>query len=107
MLCCLLSGGHCIIKAVPSLAKTLLEKSMSQAAGLKFTRIEFTPDLTPSDITGIFTVGRVREEAEENKFFLKGLIFANVVLADGIDQAPPKTQGMLFAVCQPVLIARV
>jgi len=96
VLCCLLAGGHCITKAVPGLAKGLLAKSISQAAALKFRRIQFTPDLTPSDMTGALIRREAAGEAQGNDAFLKGPIFANVILAGELDQAPPKTQALLL-----------
>jgi MoxR-like ATPase len=96
VLCCFLAGGHCITKAAPGLAKGLVAKSISQGAGLKFRRIQFTPDLTPSDITGAFIRREVVAGAEDTEAFLRGPIFANLILANELDQAPPKTQALLL-----------
>ncbi|TXC81370.1 AAA family ATPase [Luteibaculum oceani] len=89
------SKGHCLLVGVPGLAKTLLVNSISQALGLSFNRIQFTPDLMPSDITG-------SEILDENKKFqfIKGPIFSNVVLADEINRTPPKTQSALLEAMQ-------
>ncbi|MCR4931495.1 MAG: MoxR family ATPase [Bacteroidales bacterium] len=89
------TGGHCLLVGVPGLAKTLMVNTLSKALGLKFSRIQFTPDLMPSDITGI-------EILDENrKFrFVKGPIFANILLADEINRTPPKTQAALLEAMQ-------
>ncbi|HCI58855.1 MAG TPA: AAA family ATPase, partial [Bacteroidetes bacterium] len=85
------SKGHCLLVGVPGLAKTLLVNTISQALGLSFNRIQFTPDLMPSDITGI-------EILDENRHFkfIKGPVFANIILADEINRTPPKTQAALL-----------
>ena len=89
------TGGHCLLVGVPGLAKTLMVNTLSKALGLKFSRIQFTPDLMPSDITGT-------EILDENrKFrFVKGPIFANILLADEINRTPPKTQSALLEAMQ-------
>ncbi len=89
------TGGHCLLVGVPGLAKTLMVNTLSKALGLKFSRIQFTPDLMPSDITGT-------EILDENrKFrFVKGPIFANILLADEINRTPPKTQAALLEAMQ-------
>ncbi|MBE9467337.1 MAG: MoxR family ATPase [Bacteroidetes bacterium] len=91
----ILSGGHCLLVGVPGLAKTLLVNTISDALGLKYKRIQFTPDLMPSDIIGT-------EILDENrKFkFLKGPLFANIILADEINRTPPKTQAALLEAMQ-------
>ncbi len=87
--------GHCLLVGVPGLAKTLLVNSISQGLGLSFSRIQFTPDLMPSDITGSEILG------EDRHFqFIKGPLFANVVLADEINRTPPKTQSALLEAMQ-------
>jgi len=87
--------GHCLLVGVPGLAKTLLVNTISQALGLSFSRIQFTPDLMPSDITGSEILG------EDRHFkFIKGPLFANVVLADEINRTPPKTQSALLEAMQ-------
>jgi MoxR-like ATPase len=99
MLIALLSGGHCLITGAPGLAKTLLVSTLAQVFDLSFHRIQFTPDLMPSDITGT----EILEETPEGKrelMFSKGPIFANLVLADEINRTPPKTQAALLEAMQ-------
>ena len=98
LLISLLAGGHCLITGAPGLAKTLLVKSMAQLFNLKFQRIQFTPDLMPSDIIGM----EILEETEHGRkmVFVKGPIFANVILADEINRTPPKTQAALLEAMQ-------
>ena len=99
LLYCLFAGGHCLITGPPGLAKTLLVRSISQIFHLKFQRIQFTPDLMPADITGT----EILEETQEGKrkmIFVKGPIFANVILADEINRTPPKTQAALLEAMQ-------
>ena len=91
----ILAGGHCLLVGVPGLAKTLLVNTVAKALGLSFNRIQFTPDLMPSDITGSEVLN------EERKFdFVKGPLFANIVLADEINRTPPKTQAALLEAMQ-------
>jgi MoxR-like ATPase len=91
----ILAGGHCLLVGVPGLAKTLLVHTVSDALGLSFNRIQFTPDLMPSDITGSEILN------DERKFeFIKGPLFANIVLADEINRTPPKTQAALLEAMQ-------
>ncbi len=89
------SGGHCLLVGVPGLAKTLLVQTIAQALGLDFKRIQFTPDLMPSDIVGA-------EILDENRQFRfkKGPLFANIILADEINRTPPKTQAALLEAMQ-------
>lgn len=89
------SGGHALLVGVPGLAKTLLVNTISKSLGLKFSRIQFTPDLMPSDIIGSEILDK-----ERNFKFVKGPIFANVVLADEINRTPPKTQAALLEAMQ-------
>ena len=99
MLIALLSGGHCLITGAPGLAKTLLVSTLAKVFDLSFHRIQFTPDLMPSDITGT----EILEETPEGKrelMFSKGPIFANLVLADEINRTPPKTQAALLEAMQ-------
>ena len=84
-------GGHCLLVGVPGLAKTLLIQTMSSALDLKFNRIQFTPDLMPSDIVGAETLDKDR-----NFKFIQGPIFSNIILADEINRTPPKTQAALL-----------
>ena len=89
------SNGHCLLVGVPGLANTLLVNTVSQALGLSFSRIQFTPDLMPSDIVGSEIID------EDRKFkFVKGPVFANIVLADEINRTPPKTQSALLEAMQ-------
>jgi MoxR-like ATPase len=98
LLTALLSGGHALITGAPGLAKTLLVKTLAQVFHLSFQRIQFTPDLMPSDITGT----EVLEETPEGRtlVFHKGPIFANMILADEINRTPPKTQAALLEAMQ-------
>lgn len=89
------SGGHALLVGVPGLAKTLLVNTIAQALGLQFKRIQFTPDLMPSDILG----SEILDENRQFKF-IKGPIFANVILADEINRTPPKTQAALLEAMQ-------
>lgn len=91
----ILSGGHSLLIGVPGLAKTLLINTIAQAVGLEFSRIQFTPDLMPSDIIGT-------EILDENRAFkfVKGPVFANIILADEINRTPPKTQAALLEAMQ-------
>lgn len=95
LLISILSNGHSLLVGVPGLAKTLLVKTVADALDLSFKRIQFTPDLMPSDITGI----EILDENRQFKF-VKGPIFANIVLADEINRTPPKTQAALLEAMQ-------
>ncbi|OUW80342.1 MAG: AAA family ATPase [bacterium TMED217] len=100
MLIALLTRGHTLLVGVPGLAKTLLIKSMAEICDLNFKRIQFTPDLMPSDITGTELID-IDPETEKRTFrFYKGPIFANIVLADEINRTPPKTQAALLEAMQ-------
>ncbi|MFH1073847.1 MAG: MoxR family ATPase [Candidatus Firestonebacteria bacterium] len=91
--------GHCLLVGVPGLAKTLLIESISKILDLKFNRIQFTPDLMPSDITGTEVIQQ--DKSGERSFrFIKGPVFANIVLADEINRTPPKTQSALLQAMQ-------
>jgi len=97
---CMLSQGHALLMGVPGLAKTLLVNSIAQAISLSFSRIQFTPDLMPSDVTGT-EILQNREDGAGREFkFLKGPIFTNVLLADEINRTPPKTQSALLEAMQ-------
>ncbi|HWY38771.1 MAG TPA: AAA family ATPase, partial [Bacteroidia bacterium] len=87
--------GHCLLVGVPGLAKTLLVQTIADVLGLSFSRVQFTPDLMPGDITG----SEILDEARNFKF-IKGPIFANIVLADEINRTPPKTQAALLEAMQ-------
>ncbi len=90
------AGGHCLITGVPGLAKTLLIKTMGDTLDLTFRRIQFTPDLMPSDITGTEILEEDRSTAKRELKFLRGPVFANIILADEINRTPPKTQSALL-----------
>jgi MoxR-like ATPase len=99
VLACVLAGGHALLEGVPGLGKTLLVKSLAQALDLEFRRIQFTPDLMPADILGTQVVQE--DESGRKRFeFQKGPIFANVVLADEVNRATPKTQSALLEAMQ-------
>lgn len=100
LLTVLISGGHCLIIGVPGLAKTLLVNTLAQVLSLKFNRIQFTPDLMPSDITGTDILEVDSETGKRSFRFIRGPIFANVVLADEINRTPPKTQAALLQAMQ-------
>ena len=99
LLISLLSGGHCLITGAPGLAKTLLVRSVAQIFHLKFQRIQFTPDLMPSDITGTEILEQ-REDGSRRLQFVPGPVFANVILADEINRTPPKTQAAMLEAMQ-------
>ncbi len=99
LLICLFSGGHCLITGAPGLAKTLLVRSVAQIFHLNFSRIQFTPDLMPADITGTEILEQ-HGDGHRSMQFVKGPIFANVILADEINRTPPKTQAALLEAMQ-------
>jgi MoxR-like ATPase len=94
------AGGHCLLRGVPGLAKTLLIKTLAQAVHLKFNRVQFTPDLMPSDIIGTEVIEEDRGTGRRSIRFIPGPIFANVILADEINRTPPKTQAALLEAMQ-------
>src|SRR5215216_6392609 len=94
------AGGHCLLRGVPGLAKTLLIKTLAQAVHLKFSRIQFTPDLMPSDILGTEVIEEDRSTGARTIRFIRGPIFANIILADEINRTPPKTQSALLEAMQ-------
>ncbi len=100
VLVCLLSRGHALLVGVPGLAKTLLIRTLAQALHLDFSRIQFTPDLMPSDITGTEIIEEDAHSGRRAFRFVRGPIFANVVLADEINRTPPKTQAALLEAMQ-------
>ncbi len=100
LLVSLLSKGHCLLVGVPGLAKTLLIKTLAEVIDLKFNRIQFTPDLMPSDITGTEIIEEDQVTKKRNFRFVPGPIFANVILADEINRTPPKTQAALLEAMQ-------
>src|SRR5260221_2359063 len=95
VLICLLANGHALLEGVPGLGKTLLVRTLSQAVDLKFARIQFTPDLMPADITGTNIL--IESPAGGKDFrFQPGPVFANIILADEINRATPKTQSAML-----------
>jgi MoxR-like ATPase len=100
ILIAIVSRGHCLLVGVPGLAKTLLVSTLAQILSLDFKRIQFTPDLMPADITGTEVIQEDRVTREREFRFLRGPIFANVILADEINRTPPKTQAALLEAMQ-------
>src|SRR5438270_7027125 len=96
----LLAGGHVLLVGVPGLAKTLLVHTVAQALDLSFSRVQFTPDLMPSDITGTELLEEDQSTGKRFFKFVHGPVFANIVLADEINRAPPKTQAALLQAMQ-------
>jgi len=96
----LFAGGHTLITGVPGLAKTLLIRSLGRAVDLGFSRIQFTPDLMPSDITGTDVLEEDQETGRRRSVFIPGPVFANLVLADEINRTPPKTQAAMLETMQ-------
>lgn len=96
----LFSGGHCLLVGVPGLAKTLMVSTVAECLGLKFSRIQFTPDLMPSDIMGTEVLEEDRTTSTRVFRFIRGPVFANIVLADEINRTPPKTQAALLQAMQ-------
>ncbi len=100
LLISLLARGHCLLIGVPGLAKTLLIKTLAEVLDLKFSRIQFTPDLMPSDITGTEIIEDNRITGSKSFKFIHGPVFANILLADEINRTPPKTQAALLEAMQ-------
>ena len=100
LLLAMFSRGHCLMVGVPGLAKTLLISTIASVLKLKFSRIQFTPDLMPSDITGTDVIEENRTTGERSFRFIRGPIFGNVILADEINRTPPKTQSALLEAMQ-------
>ncbi|MDD4269629.1 MAG: MoxR family ATPase [Pirellulales bacterium] len=100
LLVTMFARGHCLLVGVPGLAKTLLIRTLADALSLQFSRIQFTPDLMPSDITGTEVIQEERATGVRELRFLPGPIFANIVLADEINRTPPKTQAALLEAMQ-------
>jgi MoxR-like ATPase len=109
LLIALFSRGHCILEGVPGLAKTLMISTLSKSLSLAFSRIQFTPDLMPADITGTEVIEENRSTGQREFKFLQGPLFANVILADEINRTPPKTQAALLEAMQErqVTVGRV
>src|SRR5437763_11294568 len=100
LLIAIFAQGHCLLEGVPGLAKTLMISTMARSMRLQFSRIQFTPDLMPSDITGTDVIQENRATGERGFKFLSGPIFANIILADEINRTPPKTQAALLEAMQ-------
>ena len=96
----LLCRGHCLLIGVPGLAKTLMISSLARALDLSFSRIQFTPDLMPSDIVGTEVIDEDTQTGRRNFRFVRGPVFANIILADEINRTPPKTQSALLEAMQ-------
>ncbi len=104
LLIALFAGGHALLVGVPGLAKTTLIRTFSKILDLKFRRIQFTPDLMPSDITGTEVLHEDRLSGERKFRFIKGPLFANIILADEINRTPPKTQAALLEAMQEIRV---
>ncbi|MDR2170491.1 MAG: MoxR family ATPase [Planctomycetaceae bacterium] len=100
LLISIFSRGHCLLEGVPGLAKTLMISALSQALNIKFSRIQFTPDLMPADITGIDIIEEDQDTGKRIYKFIEGPLFANMILADEINRTPPKTQSALLEAMQ-------
>jgi MoxR-like ATPase len=100
LLACFLAGGHCLLTGVPGLAKTMLVQSLARCLDLGFNRVQFTPDLMPSDITGTEILMDDRASGRREFRFVQGPVFANIVLADEVNRTPPKTQSALLQAMQ-------
>src|SRR5947199_1315419 len=100
LLTALFARGHCLMIGVPGLAKTLMVRTISQAIDLSFNRIQFTPDLMPSDITGTEIIEEDRNSGTRQFRFVKGPVFANILLADEITRTPPTTEAALLQAMQ-------
>lgn len=100
LLISILAGGHCLLEGVPGLAKTLMVSSLAQTLALKFNRVQFTPDLMPSDIVGTEILETDHESGERFFKFQKGPVFTQILLADEINRTPPKTQAALLEAMQ-------
>src|SRR5918996_904490 len=94
------AGGHCLLRGVPGLAKTLLIRTLADSVQLKFNRIQFTPDLMPSDILGTEVIEEDVGTGKRQVRFIPGPIFANIILADEINRTPPRTQAALLEAMQ-------
>jgi MoxR-like ATPase len=109
LLISLFSRGHCLLEGVPGLAKTLLISTLSRALNLSFSRIQFTPDLMPADITGTEIIEENRSTGARERRFMEGPVFSHIILADEINRTPPKTQAALLEAMQErqVTVGRV
>ena len=100
LLVAMFAGGHCLLVGVPGLAKTLMVRTLADTLSLSFNRVQFTPDLMPSDITGTEVIQEDRTSGTREFRFIEGPIFTNVLLADEINRTPPKTQAALLEAMQ-------
>ena len=100
LLIAMFSQGHCLLEGVPGLAKTLMISTLSRTLNLSFSRIQFTPDLMPADITGTDIIEENRSTGQRERRFLEGPLFSHVILADEINRTPPKTQAALLEAMQ-------
>ncbi len=100
VLVCMLAGGHALLEGVPGLGKTMLVRTLAEALSLSFSRIQFTPDLMPADILGTTVIDESGGAGGRNFYFRKGPVFANIVLADEVNRATPKTQSALLEAMQ-------
>ncbi|MEO2024035.1 MAG: AAA family ATPase, partial [Pirellulaceae bacterium] len=100
LLIALFGQGHCLLVGVPGLAKTLMVRTLARALSLQFSRIQFTPDLMPADITGTEVIQEDRASGQREFRFVSGPVFTNVLLADEINRTPPKTQAALLEAMQ-------
>src|SRR5437667_1939848 len=109
LLICLFSRGHCLLEGVPGLAKTLMISTLARTLNLSFSRVQFTPDLMPADITGTEIIEENRSTGARERRFLEGPLFSHIVLADEINRTPPKTQAALLEAMQErqVTVGRV
>ena len=104
LLTALFARGHCLMIGVPGLAKTLMVRTIARAIDLGFNRVQFTPDLMPSDITGTEIIEEDRESGGRKFRFVQGPVFANILLADEINRTPPKTQAALLQAMQELQV---
>ncbi|MDP7372222.1 MAG: AAA family ATPase, partial [Nitrospinota bacterium] len=104
LLIALFCKGHCLFVGVPGLAKTLLVSTLARALNLNFSRIQFTPDMMPSDITGTDILHEDHTTNKREFRFIKGPIFSNIILADEINRTPPKTQAALLQAMQELQV---
>ncbi|MBC8290598.1 MAG: AAA family ATPase, partial [Planctomycetes bacterium] len=100
LLIAMFAGGHCLLVGVPGLAKTLMVRTLAETLDLSFNRVQFTPDLMPSDITGTEVIQEDRSTGTREFRFIEGPIFASVLLADEVNRTPPKTQAALLEAMQ-------
>jgi MoxR-like ATPase len=100
LLIAIFAQGHCLLEGVPGLAKTLIVSTLARSLKLQFSRIQFTPDLMPADITGTEVIQENKGTGERGFKFLSGPVFSNIILADEINRTPPKTQAALLEAMQ-------